>query len=221
VSWRIAVIDSCGSWPGALEAAAFVSAAGVIERCPAAPDPTGHGSRVVELLEARSVELLLAQVFTSTTPASAAAVAEALAWVLERGANLVHMSLGLPADRAVLREAVARAVEAGAIIVASTPARGKPVYPAAYAGVIRATGDARCAPGELSCLGPAHFGGYARFPSEVSRGGASAGAAWVTKALLEMPSLMNSDQAAQALQARASYFGAERVTHAARVPAPL
>jgi hypothetical protein len=212
VSWRVAVIDSCGLWPGALEAAAFVSVAGVIERCPPGPDPTGHGSRVVELLEAPGVELFLAQVFTDTTPASAAAVAAALGWALGRGANLIHMSLGLAADRAVLREATARAQGAGAIVVASTPARGAPVYPSAYAGVIRATGDARCAPGELSCLGPWHFGGCARFP-QGRRGGASAGAAWVSKAILEIPDRVNIDGALEVLRARSAYSGAERVAN--------
>ena len=46
----------------------------------------------------------------------------------------------------------------GAVLVAAHPARGAPCFPAAYPGVIAATGDARCGWQELSQLGPALFG---------------------------------------------------------------
>ena len=94
--------------------------------------------------------------------ASAAAVAAAVDWAVEHGASLVHLSLGLTADRAVLRAAVERAIRAGCVIVAASPARGPRVYPGAYPQVIRGTGDARCAPGELSCLQPGLFGACPR-----------------------------------------------------------
>jgi len=224
LSWRAALIDSCGVWPGACEAASFASVGGAVEPRAPFPDPTGHGSRLAQLLSTRGTELMLAQVFPSAAPSSAAAVAAAITWALKRGANLIHMSLGLAVDRPVLRAAVAQALAGGAIVVASTPARGPSVYPAAYAGVIRGTGDARCAPGELSCLGAAHFGSCPRFapgtyPADDAmprRGGASAGAAWVSRALLEMAAIATADQAVSALRARCRFFGPERVGMEAR-----
>src|ERR1700722_16393917 len=161
--WRVALIDSCGEWPGAVDAAAFIdesatAACGTatrgVRRCAMGADATGHGSRLARLLSDGGAvfELMLGQVFWGKTPASAAAVAAALDWAVAGGANLIHMSLGLAADRGVLAGAVLRAVSAGCVVVASAPARGGVVYPAAYRGVIRGTGDARCGTGELSCL---------------------------------------------------------------------
>ncbi len=237
MSWRVGLIDSCG---GALEgldaaplknaswvadAAAFVASDGRIECRETVADPTGHGSRIAELLiSGRSVELLLGQVFTTLGPTSGAAVAAAIDWAVERRVGLIHLSLGLAGDRAVLCSAVQRAIDAGCIIVAATPARGASVYPAAYPGVIRATGDARCAPHELSALRPWFFGGCPRLEVAslvVNRradgresGGASIGAAWVTRAILQEPALAAS-AAVAALTARAKYRGPERRTPAA------
>ena len=251
MTWRVGLIDSCGGGLRGLDAAAQVDAAafvacdGRVERRDTVADPTGHGSRVAGLLiSGRRVELLLGQVFTTQGPTSGAAVAAAIDWAVERRAGLIHLSLGLAGDRTVLREAVQRAIEAGCIIVAATPARGAPVYPAVYAGVIRATGDARCAQRELSSLGPWFFGGCPRL--EVAdrtanggtsgggagnagttsggatndradgraRGGASIGAAWVTHAILQEATLA-APAVVDALTARAKYFGPERRTPAA------
>jgi hypothetical protein len=154
--------------------------------------------------------LLLGQVFTDAGPTSGAAVAAAIDWAVSRRAALIHLSLGLASDRAVLADAVARALEAGCILVAAAPARGVPVYPAAYAGIIRATGDARCAPGELSCLGPSFFGACPRLEAGPgARGGASIGAAWVTHALLDAPAEAAATAVAR-LTAASTYFGPER-----------
>jgi hypothetical protein len=121
----------------------------------------------------------------------------------------------------VLAAAVARAIASGCIIVASMPARGAVVYPAAYPGVIRATGDARCAPGELSCLGPGFFGACPRWTASGPassgadagggvRGGASAGAAWVTRNILSGPNPVTASAVVAALTASARYIGPER-----------
>jgi subtilisin family serine protease len=230
MSWRVALIDSCGSWPGAIEAAAFASEAAAVageatrvDRRATLADPSGHGSRIAQLLTAgnTAIELLLGQVFLSAGPTSGAVVAAAIDWALARGANLIHMSLGLEADRAVLAAAVQRAIESGCIIVASMPARGALVYPAGYPGVIRATGDARCAPGELSCLTPWFFGGCPRFvasgsvnsPANSGAGtsaGASVGAAWVTRYILNGPVQPTAGALVAVLTAGACYLGAER-----------
>jgi hypothetical protein len=240
VTWRVGLIDSCGgalegldaaaledaSW--VVDAAAFVVHDGRVECRETVADPTGHGSRIAELLiSGRPVELLLGQVFTTLGPTSGAAVAAAIDWAVERRAGLVHLSLGLAGDRAVLGLAVQRAIDAGCILVASMPARGAPVYPAAYPGVVRATGDARCAPHELSALRPWFFGGCPRL--EIARrmvnghaeggasGGASIGAAWVTHAILQEPPLA-APAAVEALTARAKYRGPERRLPAGSAP---
>jgi hypothetical protein len=234
VTWRVGLIDSCG---GALEgidaapledaswvagAAAFAARDGRVECLEPVADPTGHGSRIAGLLvSGRPVELLLGQVFTTLGPASGAAVAAAIDWAVERRAGLIHLSLGLAGDRAVLGLAVQRALDADCIIVAATPARGASVYPAAYPGVIRATGDARCAPHELSALRPWLFGGCPRLEAASfaanrrahvhASGGASIGAAWVTHAILQEPPLA-APAAVETLTARAKYRGPERRT---------
>ena len=213
MSWRVALIDSCGHWPGVTDAAAFVSDGQRVERRATAADSTGHGSRIAAFLTAGddAVELKLAQVFLSERAASAAALAAAIDWAAAQHAELIHMSLGLEADRAVLAAAIAGAVAAGCIVVASTPARGAPVYPAGYANVIRATGDARCASGEVSCLDPWLFGGCPRFAAAGdASGGASVGAVHVTRAIIGGPKWGSAVAVAAALKANARYLGPER-----------
>jgi hypothetical protein len=161
-----------------------------------------------------SVELVLGQVFVASTRANAASVAAAMDWAVLRGAQLLHLSLGLSADRTVLASAVQRALDAGVLIVAASPARGAPVYPASYAGVIRATGDARCAADEISHLRHWTFGAAPRTPAErggpPERGGASVGAVWVTRAITHLPAGMTACRVVEALSARAAYRGIER-----------
>jgi len=227
MSWRVALIDSCGEWPGAIDAAAFAADAATpagappqVECRPTVADPSGHGSRIARLFTGSTAafELLLGQVFLDNAPTTGAVIAAAIDWAVGGRADLIHMSLGLEADRAVLAASVRRAIDSRCIVVASTPARGKVVYPAAYAGVIRATGDARCAPGELSCLGPLMFGGCPRFAQNVPAdsgagvavGGASAGAAWVTRNILSAPKQGTAGAVAAALTAAARYLGPER-----------
>lgn len=118
------------------------------------PDALGHGSAVLARLRAESggQPVLLAQVFAGQGSTSALQVAAGLLWLVEAGATVVNLSLGLRQDRPVLRLACAEAVAAGVLLCASSPARGEPVYPASYPGVIRVTGDARCAAGQWSWL---------------------------------------------------------------------
>ena len=124
------------------------------------------------------------------------------------------MSFGLREDRPSLRMACERALEQGVILVAAAPARGEPVFPAAYAGVIRATGDARCAPGELSFLNTsqADFGGHVR-AGATGVAGASVGCAQVAARAAAFLSAHPGGSAAQLrtwLAEQASYRGPER-----------
>ena len=208
---RVALIDSGCDVPGLAPVAAcrFRVRHGSIEVGVPGPDPTGHGTRIALILTGgrAPIELLVAQVFESAAPAAPAAVAAAVDWCVAQGARLLHLSLGLKHDRPVLRAAVERACTAGCVVVAATPARGGAVYPADYGGVIGGTGDARCAPGEISALGHDTFGGCVQGATR----GASVGAAWVSRALLELGAGTGGrERALLTLAGAARYHGRER-----------
>jgi hypothetical protein len=130
------------------------------------PDRCHHGSAIARIIlhHAPAARLLVADVFGARAHTTPEAVAAGLDWLRVEGAQIVNMSFGLREDRTLLRVAVEAAVAAGMILLAASPARGARVYPAGYPGVIRITGDARCAPREISALGgrPADFGACPR-----------------------------------------------------------
>jgi hypothetical protein len=170
-----------------------------------------HGPALADVLLADPrVALLAARVFGETLATSAAQLAAALDWAVEQGAVLASVSAGLREPRDVLGDAVRRALARGVVLVAAAPARGAPVYPAAYPGVVRATGDARCAPGEWSWLASAQ----ADFGAHVQAGavrGASAGCARIAAQLAARLAAGDAPEAAvAALQAGAHYRGPER-----------
>ncbi|TCO83357.1 subtilase family protein [Plasticicumulans lactativorans] len=174
-------------------------------------DAVGHGSALAALLlaAAPAVRLYSVQAFAAAGPGSAAAVAAALDWLVAQRVRVVNLSLGLRADRPRLRAAVAAAQAAGVLLVASSPARGGPVYPAAYPGVLRVCGDARCADGEFSALGghPADIG------ASPAGGGASLACARVSAALAALLAAtpdIDATALRRALQARCRFHGAER-----------
>ena len=144
-----------------------------------------HGERVADIIlaQAPAVRLAVADVFQQAAGTSALQVAAAIDWLVAQGARLINLSLGLRLDRPRLRDACERASAAGVMLVASAPAQGAPVYPAAYACVIRATGDARCDHRQWSYLHSrqADFGACVRPLSEaVGTSGASMGCAHIS-----------------------------------------
>lgn len=216
--WRVALIDSGADRPPGLPPAAacrFVDSGAGVDSAPPAPDAIGHGTRVAAIIgsASASVELLLAQVFSEGRTTTAAVVAAAVRWASEAHVGLIHMSLGLREDRSVLAVAVAEAQHRGCLIVASAPARGRLPYPAAYDGVIRASGDARCAVGEISALDPAQarFGACPRLEDVRHAGGASVAAAHLTRFIVThlQPRATFAVACAQ-LQSRAAFRGPER-----------
>lgn len=213
VSWRVGLIDSCGAFPAASSAARFVAVAERVVRVECGPDPTGHGTRIASIIAGNTdeAELVLVQVFTSATPTSAAIIAAAVDWAVSENAQLLHLSLGLAADRPILQAAIARAIARGTVIVAAMPARGGPVFPAAYPGVIRGTGDARCQPRELSALEPGAFGGcpWHGMADGLRGQGASVGAAAVTRALIRSGGPEPYASVIKRLTALSSYSGPE------------
>lgn len=185
---RIAVVDSGCTPAQALQvrdAIALVLEDRAVRQAPATADALGHGGRVAGILLhcAPQAELLVVQVFRERLTTTAVQVAAAIDWAVANGAQLVNLSLGLREPRPVLAEACARAVAAGAVLCAAAPARGQTVYPAGFPGVLRVTGDARCAPGELAAIGSAEidFGAHVRpLDGSLAGAGASMACAWFT-----------------------------------------
>lgn len=181
----VGVVDSgFASWQAhrVAQSAAFMLVDGQ-PRCGAAShDRLGHGSALIDVVAALApaARFAVAQVFGERPATSAAQVAAAIDWLVAGGVRLINLSLGLTEDRAVMRAACERALRAGVVICAAAPARGTPVYPAAYPGVFRMTGDARCAREEISHLDTRHadFGAHVRpLDGRVGGGGASVGCA--------------------------------------------
>ncbi|NIE74710.1 peptidase S8 and S53 subtilisin kexin sedolisin [Pantoea sp. Ap-967] len=212
---RVGVIDSgCPAGQALVAGRRFWLQDGRLCEGQLQPDPLGHGSAVVASLqrEAAGVPLLLAQVFSDQASTSALQVAAGLFWLAEQGVALVNLSLGLQQDRPVLRQACAEVQAAGVVLCASSPAQGTAVYPARYPGVIRITGDARCAPGQWSWLGSAQadFGGYVGARGQA---GASLGCAAVAgriAALMQAQPGLDRQQVCAWLKAHAAFSGPER-----------
>lgn len=180
-------------------------------------DPTGHGTLMAAIIACaeRPIELLVAQVTNPRGCCTPAAVAAGVRWALGLSADLIHLSLGLRYDRPVLASAIAMAVGGRTLVVASTPARGAAAYPAAYPGVIRATGDARCSHTEIACIATpqADFGACALHASAHRRSirGASVGAAHLSRFIVSHLSPILPAAAVRARLAElAAYHGAER-----------
>lgn len=129
-------------------------------------DQLQHGSRIVDIIahHAPQAQFHIAQVFQQRFTTSALQVAAAIDWLIKQEVQLINLSLGLRHDRSVLQQACQRAVTAGILVCASTPARGEPVYPAAYEGVWRMTGDGRCRHEQWSYLNTiyADYGAYVK-----------------------------------------------------------
>lgn len=185
--------------------------------CPLNHDNLEHGTAVAGAILARApdAELHGAQVFRQGRPAAASVVAAGMLWLLERGIDIVNMSFGLRHDREVLRAACEQALGRGVLLVASTPARGGPVYPAAYSGVIRVTGDARCAPGELSWLGGEHadfgacVGGPDHRPHQPGFGSSLAAAHCCGELARLLTAGVGRDEAVATLRRNCRYHGRE------------
>lgn len=151
----------------------------------ARPDRLGHGTAVAAVIRRACPDaaIIHAQIFDDRPVTSALRVAAALRWFASMPAGerpeVICMSLGLAQDRPPLRAACALTLEAGLLLVAAHPAQGAPCYPAAYAGVIAATGDARCGWDDLSEPRTGVFGAWNASPEAGGVGGASMGAARV------------------------------------------
>ncbi|MDO4683133.1 MAG: peptidase S8 and S53 subtilisin kexin sedolisin [Lautropia sp.] len=180
------------------------------------PDAIGHGSAVLEVMlrSAPDLRCCVAQVFGERGCTSAVQIASALDWLAAKGVRLINLSLGVRQDYPVLRQACERALAAGILLLAASPARGAPVYPAAYPGVWRVTGDARCAVGEWSWLDSAQadFGCIVR-PDPRGAAGASLGCAafsGLVASWLARHPRTDTSELRRHLQQHAAHVGIER-----------
>jgi subtilisin family serine protease len=219
-AWRVAIVDSGidpPQSPRVSRARRFVDEGNRVVESEAVADPIGHGTVVAGIIDSagRPVRLLAAQVLNERGRSTAATLAAAIDWALRQHAQLLHFSLGLRHDRPILRAAIERAIAAGLLVVAATPARGAACYPASYPGVIRATGDARCAREEISDLGAssAEFGACPMDGSDAARvsRGASIGAAHLSRFIVTHLAVGLAPAAArQSLIRLAAFRGPER-----------
>lgn len=214
----VGVVDSgvIAGFAGVLAARGFSrSEDGEVRPGVAGADPTGHGTQICSLIRegAADVGLLVAQVFARTA-SSTAQIAAAIAWLVAEEVTVINMSVGVRRASSELRLACERAARAGVILVASSPARGAPVYPAAYPQCIAASGDARCSADEISDLSGenADFGAHPfALAGDAASGGASFAAARVTARIARLlaegtpPALVLT-----ALREQASHHGPER-----------
>ncbi|TRZ55828.1 MAG: hypothetical protein D4S02_17105 [Rhodocyclaceae bacterium] len=179
-------------------------------------DQQPHGSAIVRLLieQGDDINLLIAEVFAGAQASSPTRVAAAIDWLVASGAALINMSIGMRRGDAGLRLACERADAGGVILVAATPARGAPVFPAAYRQCIAVSGDARCAETEISWLGGvnADFGAYPfAIVGEARSGGASYAAARLSARIAGILRAGTAPAAVrQTLRAQCRFHGPER-----------
>lgn len=216
---KVGIVDS-GFAPHQTEwiadSAAFILQDKALWQSDSEPDQLAHGTKIIDVIHhcAPDAKLLVAQVFKERFTTTALQVAAAIDWLTEQQVDVINLSLGLRTDREELRDTIAAAVEAGILICASSPAKGDPVYPSAYPGVLRTTGDARCDQSEWSQLSTqyADFGAHVRC-LEGSIAGASIGTAYmcghIAQFMAKNPDTNRVDLGRH-LKSNASYFGAER-----------
>jgi len=188
---RVGVVDSGidradpALLPTVMAARAFLrSPDGLVQRVAPCDDSVGHGSAVAALIAdgaGQRVEFVDAQVFAAAQAIDAGLLADAIDWCVENSVRVLNLSLGLHADRPLLRDACARASAAGVTLVAACPARGGATFPAAYPEVVAVSGDARCVAGGWSLLADRpHFGASPCALSPAAGGGASYAAARIS-----------------------------------------
>lgn len=165
---------------------------------------------------APDVGFLGAVVFAGRLATSLQSVCDALHWLAADPPDIVLCSFGMANASLELLLAAARLQQAGCVIVASAPARGAPVFPAAFDDVISVQGDARCRPDEISRLDlpQAAYGASPVAHGHPDVRGASAAAAHLA-GLLAGAGPVSIGSAARTLGGFVRYTGCERKTSSA------
>jgi len=112
--------------------------------------PSGHGTHVAGIIGAAkdngigghginpNAKILPIDVFNGEEDAYDFVIAQGILYAIEQGADVINMSLGLPVDSTLLKEAVQKAIDKGITIVAAAGNESTDNYsfPASYEGVI-------------------------------------------------------------------------------------
>ncbi|WP_428687119.1 hypothetical protein [Roseibium sp.] len=174
-----------------------------------------HATAMAQTIEACAgqVTFLNAVVFPGRLAASLADVCSALDRLARDPPDIVLCSFGMARTSVEMAVATERLLKAGCLVVASAPARGDPVYPAAFDGVVSVQGDARCMPGELSRLDlpQAMFGACPVAAGNAHIRGASAAAAHLAGLLAKVPNTTLQPDLS-GLMPFVKYLGRERKT---------
>jgi len=157
-----------------------------------------------------------AVIFGDSLATSRDALVDAVTWLLSDPPDVLHCSFGLPTGDDDVAAVFADAVRLCPFVVATAPARGRLVYPAAFPGVIAVSGDARCGPDEWSWLntGRVDFGAHVVAATDPRVRGASAAAAHITglmcARLVASGAARDPRQTLRDLQTTAQWQGPER-----------
>jgi hypothetical protein len=138
----IAVVDS-GIYAGHPHVGGIAVAAAFDDFGRAADDVNdrlGHGTAVAAAIREKAPDavLLSATVFDTTLTTTAPALVAAIAWAIQRGVEIVNLSLGTgnPGHAAALERAVSDAAAAGVLIVSAAPQDGAMWLPGGLPGVV-------------------------------------------------------------------------------------
>ena len=147
---RVAVIDS-GVHPshphvGPVDEGVSVDAGGGVG--PGAVDRLGHGTAVAAAIrdKAADAEIVPVKVFDRELRATVDALEAAIDWAVRARVHVINLSLGTanPAHEARLAAAVARAADAGVVLVAAGPDTGTRWLPGSLPGALPVLLDWEC-----------------------------------------------------------------------------
>lgn len=118
-----------------------------------AVDRLGHGTAVAAAIRdiAPGARLVVGKIFDRMLATNAAVLARGIDWAVERRARIINLSLGTanPAHAVLLRDSVARATDAGAIVVSARESNGVTWLPGSIDGVASVIADASLERDEL------------------------------------------------------------------------
>lgn len=110
-------------------------------------DRIGHGTAVAAAIRdlAPGATLIVGKIFHRSLSTNADVLARGIAWAISRRARVINLSLGTPnrAHEETLKECVAQAAAAGALVVSAREGGGVVWLPGSLPGVVSVVADPR------------------------------------------------------------------------------